>query len=311
MKPNVAIIGAGVSGLTSGIVLAEDGCRVSIFAEEIGSRTTSAAAAAIWYPYDAEPADAVIAWSLVTFKRLRELAQTDGSGVSMIELRQLARVGEPPIPEWAIALGARKLDRGETPPAFTNGFALSVPLTDTSLYIDYLARRFRSAGGVINECAHIDAIADISSEFEIVVNCSGIGAQLLVPDSAMEPHRGQVVLVPKINVPYAIVSDDPPLMYAIPRANDCVFGGTNQVSDNRKPDAQDTARILAECSRVLAIDPPPVLSARVGLRPFRKTGVRLEAERLADGRRLIHNYGHGGSGFTLSWGCAEELLRLM
>ena len=53
-----------------------------------------------------------------------------------------------------------------------------------------------------------------------------------------------------------------------------------------------------------------ILRERVGLRPFRKTGVRLEREKLSDRRTVIHNYGHGGSGFTLSWGCAENVFRL-
>jgi D-amino-acid oxidase len=106
------------------------------------------------------------------------------------------------------------------------------------------------------------------------------------------------------------VCDDPPLMYAIPRTNDCVFGGTNEVRDNLAVDPAATARIINECSHVLKIDNPQVLSERVGLRPFRKSGVRLERDQLPDGRMVIHDYGHGGSGFTLSWGCAQRVLKL-
>ncbi len=66
-------------------------------------------------------------------------------------------------------------------------------------------------------------------------------------------------------------------------------------------------RILRDCATV---DPrvlgAPVLEHRVGLRPYRPE-VRLEAEPLADGRVLWHNYGHGGGGVTLSWGCALEI----
>jgi D-amino-acid oxidase len=47
---------------------------------------------------------------------------------------------------------------------------------------------------------------------------------------------------------------------------------------------------------------------RVGLRPFRKHNVRLELEAAT---RVVHNYGHGGSGVTLSWGCAEEAADLV
>jgi D-amino-acid oxidase len=61
MAKSIAIVGAGVSGLTCGVFLAERGERVSIFASEAGQQTTSAAAAAMWYPYDAEPFDLIIA----------------------------------------------------------------------------------------------------------------------------------------------------------------------------------------------------------------------------------------------------------
>ena len=100
-------------------------------------------------------------------------------------------------------------------------------------------------------------------------------------------------------------------MYAIPRAGDCVFGGTNELSSNREADPSTTAAIVAECSRVMEIEPPEILGERVGLRPFRRAGVCLRADHLRDGRRVIHNYGHGGSGFTLSWGCAHAVLALI
>jgi D-amino-acid oxidase len=39
--------------------------------------------------------------------------------------------------------------------------------------------------------------------------------------------------------------------------------------------------------------------------------VRLEAEDYAPGKLLVHNYGHGGAGVTLSWGCADECVQLV
>ena len=145
-----------------------------------------------------------------------------------------------------------------------------------------------------------------------MINCAGIGARDLVQDSDLEPHRGQVAIVPRIeNLPCAIVCDDAPFMYAIPRRNDCVFGGTNNVSNDLTADPATTDRIVTECSRVLKIERPNVLAERVGLRPFRRSGVRLEGDQLRDGRTVVHNYGHGGSGFTLSWGCAREVLNLV
>jgi D-amino-acid oxidase len=60
----------------------------------------------------------------------------------------------------------------------------------------------------------------------------------------------------------------------------------------------------------MKIERSDVIAQRVGLRPYRRAGIRLESARLGDGRPVIHNYGHGGAGFTLSWGCAEEVCRL-
>jgi D-amino-acid oxidase len=359
MDGNIAIVGAGVSGLTCGVVFAERGHRTAIFAKDIGQQTTSSVAAAVWFPYHVEPAERVIPLALETYQVLLDLTRVPESGVSMIESRQFLRSGEIEIPDWAIPLGAQLVipstvengaageaatwtgrpeaertgserikSRGvalklgprdpSTPPAyagsaqddhcFKSGFLLRVPLMDTTIYLDYLAARFRKAGGEIHANVSFEKLEDVDTEFDLVINCAGIGARVLVQDADLEPHRGQVAIVPKIDsLSCAIVCDDEPLMYAIPRTNDCVFGGTNELSDNLAADPATTLRIVAECSRVLNIDKPSVLAERVGLRPFRRSGVRLERDQLRDGRTVVHNYGHGGAGFTLSWGCARKV----
>ena len=86
MNHRVAIVGAGVSGLTCGVVFAERGHRTTIFARELGQETTSAVAGALWFPYDVEPADKAIPWALETYQTLIELARNVENGVSMIEL---------------------------------------------------------------------------------------------------------------------------------------------------------------------------------------------------------------------------------
>jgi D-amino-acid oxidase len=345
MKHRVAIVGAGVSGLTCGVVFAERRHRTVIFAKEIGQQTTSGAAAALWFPYDAEPADKVIPWALGTCRALVDLARNPDSGVSMIELRQFSRTEKIQIPDWAIPLGARavvpsfppvmssEVENGAAGKAatwtrrpeaertgseritslkiFKSGFLLRVPLMDTTIYLDYLAKRFVAAGGSIAANTHFTKLEEVDQQFGLVINCAGIGARELVRDTDLEPHRGQVAIVPRIkDLPYAVVCDDAPLMYAIPRRNDCVLGGTNDLNDDLVVDSATTARIVAECARALKIEKPNVLAERVGLRPFRKSGVRVEQDHLRDGRAVVHNYGHGGSGFTLSWGCAKEAFEL-
>jgi D-amino-acid oxidase len=330
MKHQVGIVGAGVSGLTCGVVFAERGYRTAIFAKKIGQQTTSAAAAALWFPYDVEPANKVIPWALETFRTLIDLARHFETGVSMIELRQLSRAKKIQIPDWAIPLGARRLSavatalcrreagsRGKSLDTarwlqdFQSGFSLRVPLMDTTIYLDYLANRFLKADGQINESVCFKKLEDVDAKFDLVINCAGIGARKLASDAELEPHRGQVAIIPKIKeFPFAVVCDDKPLTYVIPRTNDCIFGGTNECSNDLSIDSAATARIVAQCSRALKIEKPRVLGERVGLRPYRKSGVRLERAELRDGRILVHNYGHGGAGFTLSWGCAAEVLQL-
>ena len=318
---SVAIVGAGVTGLTCGVVFAERGYRTSIFAKETGRQTTSGAAAAVWFPYHVEPAERVIPLALETYQVLLDLARFPESGVSIIESRQFLRTGEIEIPDWAIPLGAQRLSSVATglwpvqdyaQPggySFASGFSLRVPLMDTTIYLDYLAARFQKAGGEIHASVGFEKLEDVDAKFDLVINCAGIGARELVQDADLEPHRGQVAIVPKLEgLTCAIVCDDAPLMYTIPRANDCVFGGTNDLSYNLAADPATTSRIVAQCSRVLNIERPRVLAERVGLRPFRRSGVRLERDLLRDGRAVIHNYGHGGAGFTLSWGCAREVL---
>jgi D-amino-acid oxidase len=307
----VTVIGAGVSGLTCALLFAERGYRTTILAAEATRRTTSAAAAAIWFPYDAEPADRVIRWSLETLDVLRELAREKQSGVAFVELRVFARTGAIAIPEWAIPLGARPLVSANVPDAvFSSGYAVDVPVVDTTIYLDYLAQRFVRSGGEFAKSSHLRRLEDIPDQQQLIVNCSGVGARQLASDEEVEPHRGQVVLTAKLDLPYAIVCDDPPLMYAIPRTNDCVLGGTNDVADDLAPVASDTERILRDAARALGSPSLQPIAERVGLRPYRRSGIRLEAGTLVDGRTVIHNYGHGGSGFTLSWGCANAVVEL-
>src|SRR6202040_3152444 len=202
---------------------------------------------------------------------------------------QFSRSGQIQVPDWAIPLGAQAAipsspsvipsevengaageaatwtgrpeaertgsERIKSLESFSSGFSLRVPLMDTTIYLDYLANRFVAAGGSIVTNVRFEKLEEIDPKLDLVINCAGIGARELVQDADLEPHRGQVAIVPKIdNLSCAIVSDDTPLMYAIPRANDCIFGGTNDLSKDRHVDPAATARVVAECSRVLNIE---------------------------------------------------------
>lgn len=269
----ISIAGAGVAGLTCGVVLAERGHEVTIVATEIG--VTSRAAAALWFPYDCEPIEKVERWSRATYDRLIALAGEPESGVSLVAFRCL----DIPVPEWIAALG-------------------DLPLMNTPKYLDYLRRRFR---GALRLGVTLQSLKDLPGD--LIVNCTGVGARGLANDAEVEPHRGQVLVADRIDLPAALVHETS-LAYAIPRPDDCILGGTNDVSDDLTARAEDTAKILEICRDFFGVT-GRIREVKVGLRPFRRSGVRLERE-----GRVVHNYGHGGSGFTVSWGCAEEVAAL-
>jgi D-amino-acid oxidase len=106
--------------------------------------------------------------------------------------------------------------------------------------------------------------------------------------------------------------DDPAgVTYIIPRREDCILGGTADEDQwDTTPDPVIAESILRRC---IAIEPrladAEILEHTVGLRPGRDA-IRLERED-RDGRVIVHNYGHGGAGVTLSWGCAEEVVALL
>lgn len=313
---SIAVIGAGVSGLTSAIALIEAGHRVTVLSSPY-RHSASPAAAAIWFLYDLndgvteERRESAENWAFRTYQALVPLAALGGTGVSMIEFRVVSHeAGLTAPPRWGVHCAWRALTGGELLSGYESGYAVTVPLMDTALYLKYLARRFASAGGTIDDGIDpLAALTDVPSGYGLIVNCTGVGALELAHDPAVEPHRGQTVLVDRPPFHWAIVCEEH-LMYVVPRSFDCVLGGTSRVSDDVLPSDADTSAIRRACASVLNVDAMPVRGVKVGLRPYRNGGIRLERKELSDGRAVIHNYGHGGSGFTVSWGCAQEVARL-
>jgi D-amino-acid oxidase len=184
------------------------------------------------------------------------------------------------------------------------------------IYLDYLQRRFRATGGAITQRA-VASLEEALSEASIVVNCTGLGARELLGDTDLHPSRGQVVRIRPNGFRRCLLDDTGAnaVAYIVPRQTDIVLGGTDDEGNaSTEPDPAVTRDILRRCARLdpafAAISEADILSVAVGLRPVR-SAVRLEAEPRADGRLIVHNYGHGGAGVTLSWGCASEVANLV
>lgn len=308
----VLVIGAGVSGLTTAVCLAEAGLRVRVRTRRLPADTTSCAAGAIWGPYFTTD-DRVPQWSERTRVVLDRLAGGRDTGVRLVPGIEAGRAAVAP-PDWAATMaGFRHCGRHELPDGFASGWRYAAPVVDMPVYLDYLVERLRDAGGTI-ELGTVGSLEDATTAAPITVNCTGIGAATLVPDRQVTPNRGQLVVVDNPGISEFFIEHDesPTPIYYLPHGADrIVLGGSADPGrSDLEPDIEVSKAIQRRCA---VIEPSlahaPVRAHRVGLRPSRP---RIRLERVAVGRgHVIHNYGHGGSGVTLSWGCAYDVLALV
>ncbi|QKV91772.1 FAD-dependent oxidoreductase [Streptomyces sp. NA02950] len=310
MTCDAMVIGAGVIGLTSAIVLAEGGRRVAVWSRDPAGRTTSAVAGGLWWPYRIEPEEQVAAWSVDTLHTFIELAaRPEETGVRLVEGTQ-AGIGVADLGTWAAEVpGLRPARPDELPEGFSVGLRARVPLVDMPTYLGWLRRRLEAAGGTVEERTAASP-AEAGRAAPLVVNCTGLGARELVPDTGVHPVQGQLVVVENPGVEEWLVAaehDASDTLYALPQPYGLVLGGTARENAwGLEPDPATADAIVARCAGVHPrVADARVLAHRVGLRPARSR-VRLESERLPDGARVVHNYGHGGAGVTVSWGCARQ-----
>ncbi|MFF1448066.1 FAD-dependent oxidoreductase [Streptomyces sp. NPDC058274] len=306
---DVIVIGSGVIGLTTAVVLAESGRRVRVWTREPAELTTSAVAGALWWPYRIEPKAKARAWALQSLDVYEELAgRPEETGVRLVEGVQ----GESRLDEqdgWTSRVPGLRASTAEEYAG--TGLWARLPLIDMPVHLRWLRERFLKAGGAI-ETRTVADLAEAGAP--VVVNCTGLGARELVPDPAVRPVRGQLVIVENPGIRTYLVSTDATAgttTYFFPHPDRLVLGGTaDEDAWSLSPDPAVAAEIVARCAALRPeIAGARVLEHRVGLRPVRDA-VRIEREPLADGRLLVHNYGHGGGGVTVAWGCAREAAAL-
>ena len=296
----VTVVGAGVVGLTCAVRLLEEGHRVDVLARDLPLETTSAVAAAIWYPYRAFPFDRVLAWSARSYDVFAGLAGVDGAGVTM---RSGIEVFAAPQDEpwWRSAVPA--LDHVPPPAGYGDAWTFEAPVVEMPVYLTWLASRVEELGGTITRLN----LSALPVGPDVVVNCAGIGARLLAADSSVGPVRGQVVHLSQVGLEQWFLDSSADLTYVVPRSHDIVVGGTDQEGEwSRTPSPDDAEAILARARRLVPeLAAATVLRHRVGLRPARP---QVRVERVGD---VVHCYGHGGAGVTLSWGTADEVVALV
>jgi D-amino-acid oxidase len=309
----ITVVGAGVVGLVTALTLEERGHDVRVVAATTGDATTSAVAGAVWLPYRVGPPDKVARWAARTRAWLEELARTaPEAGVDVLAGYEI--LADDARPWWADAVGP-ELSRVPAPVAGAPvAWHFVAPRAQPAIILPYLTARLR------RPIEH-RTVTDLAAEpGDAVINCTGLAARDLAGDPSITALFGQTVIAAPggVDLRVTITDDRDPdaIFYVIPRRDELVLGGCSRpypLAHARAPGtapALDPAlgpRILAQ-ARALGLPIGPVLRERAGLRPFRPT-VRLERDPAAP--RVIHHYGHGGAGYTLARGCAEDVAALL
>ena len=306
---HVVVVGGGVVGLTTALRLAQAGHRVACVRDLPFADTVSAVAGGLWFPYHVEPRERVVGWGLASRRVLTSLAGDRDTGV---RLREGTFVERGPADRWWLAGvgGWREAGRLELPDGAPTGVVVRLPVVTMPVHLRWLEQQCRSVGVALVE-EHVEVLGDVDGD--VVVVAAGARSAALVAGVDITPSRGQVALLSNPGIERWYVDDHHPsgLTYVIPHPDRVVCGGTDVAGDpDGTPDPAVHDAIVERCrSAVPALQGAEVLGSRVGFRPVAEQ-VSLAA-RSVDGRPVVTNAGHGGAGVTLSWGCADEVVRLV
>jgi len=250
--------------------------------------------------------------------------------------------GDGARPGWAPAdwreMGAEEgYEVPESYPAISGGVEFSGPVVEMPMFLSWLTSELARLGGKVVTGRRLSRMEEAAEHFRIggpgagrrvVVNCAGMGNRMgLARDRRLVAARGQVLYVDApgladvVNVTARHADGSESFCYAIPRGDLVVLGGTYELGEEQAlhtvPEVE--RGIWKTCADLLppgSLDGAKVLGSWAGLRPVREAGVRLQVEDVpADLQSrgvagVVSNYGHGGSGVTLCWGCADDVLRL-
>ncbi|MGI8951064.1 MAG: FAD-dependent oxidoreductase [Chitinophagaceae bacterium] len=306
----IAIIGAGISGLSCAYLLSQKDYLIKIFAKEFSPNITSNRAAAFWFPYHIRNDKRGIDWCRKSFEFYKELSNDAATGVSM---HQLIKAIEKNVKEedksWLEFMPGnsyRMMQQNELKKNYAKAYEAIVPLIETQIFLPYLQKYLEEKNVAFIE-KEVNDLNDFH-DYDVVINCTGLGARKLCNDKTLIPVKGQVgLLSPKNNFPIFLDNEKP--LYIVPRKDAIIVGGTYEdeiFAEHTEPSTIEG--LLKNAYEVFPeLKQQKYIGCWAGLRPFRPT-VRLEKE---PSTNIIHNYGHGGSGFTLSFGCAEEVADLV
>ena len=268
-------------------------------------------------------------WATRTFHTLASDVPLD-VGVDMIEGFSLRR-SDCPLPWFAEITSMVKVTPNQdkrVPSRYPIAFRFKAPVVQMEKYLPYLEGRLAEYGVPMVLTRHVtqpgedtqwgmERISEFANEIHpdtTVVNCTGVGAGRLCDDDII-PGRGVTLRVrrPK-ELDYHISEDyedgyhgEGLMAYAIPRGSEMTLGGTIFKNDWREDATEDEiVGVRERAEGLLGVSGLEETERWTGLRPIREDGVRLGLF-----GETICNYGHGGSGVTTCWGCADEIVDII
>ncbi|MEX0721687.1 MAG: FAD-dependent oxidoreductase [Balneolaceae bacterium] len=227
-----------------------------------------------------------------------------------------------------------------------SGWKFDCFFADWSIYYPALLEEFINRGGKL-EIKRLDIDSIQRLPFQLIVNCAGAGASELFEQKNPLLYRGHLIHVSgapilrnplnkrvSYNFSPKTTSGKSSDVYCYPRKDGWILGGSRQKGTLGESGfwlgeesgelaevingVEAPKRILKLNKEIikdsfgLNLDDYQQRSIKVGYRYVRDTnnGLRLEAEEWGD-KLIIHNYGHGGAGVTLSWGCAQKVVSMI
>ncbi|KAI8876039.1 nucleotide-binding domain-containing protein [Backusella circina FSU 941] len=331
---NVTVIGAGVIGLTTALLLQKEGYNVTIVANHFpGDKDinyTSPLAGARWKTVAPNTDSRLQRYDAVSFKFFWELAKSKAADAGIMIVPGYEYFDEAnedqKNPWWkSVVPSFQYLQKEELPEGISFGYYFTTVLISPGKYLSWLQTQFLNLGG--KRCVqNVESITDVTTDdVDIVVNCTGLGAKNLVGDQKVSPTRGQniVVRAQHIRKTVSIIKKDS-YTYIIPRSDGTVILGTSKQENSSDPkvnyaltkDIIDRAyKYCPELTFGKGTDRLEIVDQIVGLRPTRKGGPRVENQFIHtnSGKQVLvtHNYGHDGSGYQSSWGSCQEAVQFV
>lgn len=313
-KKKVLVIGSGVSGLSTAKRLLESGYAVTIWSKEAPGEFphTSLNAYAMWVPVRVDSDPRIEKWTNGTLQALNALAEVKESGVVLRPIFQLKTAACEP---WFAGSYAhfRHAKPNELTADYMDAHVLEkAPVVDPTTYLPWLRRQVELLGGTFQQ-REVTELARLPADFSVVVNASGLGSRQLTADKTLYAERVQVLTLKNRGFDRVVIDDEGPNKRAciVPHANHIKLGAIFDSSgESTEADEDMIEEIMARCNRMapdLGASPCDLLSATRALRPERPLP-RVEKNLSEDGRLLIHNYGHDGMGYLLSWGIADDIV---